>query len=195
MKLSGKLVAVFFVMQVLLGNFTFANDDQPYWPQFHGPNGDNISIETGLLKQWPEGGPELIWKAEGMGEGFASISLANGLIYTAGKLDDQTVVIALNLNGKMEWQAKCGPAWTKSFPGTRSTPTLDGDRVYYESPLGDLVCLNAKTGEQLWGKNVLSEFGGENIQWALAESPIIDGDNLICCPFGTEGSVVASSTS
>ncbi|TWU34325.1 PQQ-binding-like beta-propeller repeat protein [Novipirellula artificiosorum] len=191
MQFSKKWIAGFVVTQILLVNFTFASDDQPYWPQFHGPIGDNISTETGLLSQWPEGGPELLWQAEGMGEGYSSVSLANGLIYTAGNIEDQTVVFALNLNGEIEWQSKCGPAWTQSFPGTRSTPTLDNDRLYFESPLGDLVCLNAQTGKQLWGKNLLKEFGGENIKWALAESPIIDGDNLICCPFGSQGSVVA----
>jgi len=161
------------------------------WPQFHGPAYDNISPETGLLKQWPAGGPELIWSAKGLGDGFASVSIADGLIYTAGNLDGNTVVTCMDLDGSVVWRSSCGEAWTKSFPGVRGTPTVDGDRVYYETPSGDLVCLNAKTGDRLWGFNILDKFGGENITWALAESVIIDGDNVICCPFGSQGSIVA----
>ncbi|TWU33170.1 Alcohol dehydrogenase [cytochrome c] precursor [Novipirellula aureliae] len=186
-----KYMARIVAMQVLLVNLAFADEDQPFWPQFHGPNGDNISTETGLLTQWPDGGPELVWKVEGIGEGFSSVSLADGLIYTAGSIDDSAVVTAINLDGQIEWQAKCGPTWTKSYPGTRSTPTVDNGRVYFESPLGDLVCLDAKTGELFWSKNLLEQFGGQNIKWALAESPIVDGGKLICCPFGSKGSVVA----
>jgi outer membrane protein assembly factor BamB len=161
------------------------------WPQFHGAAGDNISTETGLLKQWPDGGPELVWTAKGMGDGFASVSVADGLVYTAGNIDGKTVITAMDLDGKVLWQTPCGEGWTKSFPGVRATPTIDGDRLYFESPLGDVVCLDAKTGEQLWGLNILEKFGGQNIQWALAESVVIDGDNAICCPFGSQGSIVA----
>lgn len=161
------------------------------WPVFHGPDGSNKSPDTGLLKEWPEGGPKLIWQAEGLGEGFSSVTVANGMVYTAGNKDEKTIVTALDMAGKPVWQAANGGAWTKDHPGTRSTPTIDGDRLYHESPIGNLICLNAKTGEEVWSLNILKEFEGENIIWALAESPIIDGDRLICCPFGKKASVVA----
>lgn len=161
------------------------------WPVFHGPDGSNKSPDTGLLKEWPEGGPKLIWQAEGLGEGFSSVTVANGMVYTAGNKDEKTIVTALDMAGKPVWQAANGGAWTKDHPGTRSTPTIDGDRLYHESPIGNLICLNAKTGEEVWSLNILKEFEGENIIWALAESPIIDGDRLICSPFGKKASVVA----
>lgn len=161
------------------------------WPQFHGSDYTNISPESGLLKQWPEAGPELIWSAKGLGDGFSSVSVADGLIYTAGNLDGNSVVTCMDLTGNVVWRSPCGPAWTKNFPGTRGTPTVDGDRVYFETPHGDLTCLNAKTGDRLWGLNILEKFGASNITWALAESVIIDGDNVICCPFGSQGSIVA----
>jgi outer membrane protein assembly factor BamB len=161
------------------------------WPQFHGPAGDNISTESGLLKQWPADGPQLIWSAKGLGDGFSSVSIANGLIYTAGNVDGKSVVTALDLDGRIVWQSPCGKAWTASYPGARGTPTIDGDRLYFETPLGDVVCLDARSGRQQWSVNILDRFGGENIQWALAESVLIDGDNAICCPFGKRGSVVA----
>lgn len=161
------------------------------WPQFHGPKRDNISSETGLLKRWPKGGPKLLWTARGLGHGFSSVSIKGGRIYTAGNIGAHTVVTALDLTGKTQWQAKCGKAWRGLRPGTRGTPTLDDGRVYYETPLGDVVCLDAANGRKLWGLNILRTFKGKNIRWALSESLLIDGDRLICCPGGSEGGVVA----
>jgi len=163
----------------------------PFWPRFHGPNNDNLSTDTGLLKKWPEGGPRLLWTAKGLGHGYASVTLADGLIYTAGNKGDKTMVTALDLDGKTVWQKENGEGWTGSYPGARGTPTLDGDRLYHESPLGDVICMNAKTGEKLWGLNILKEFDAKNIEWALAESLLIDGDRVICAPGGAKASLAA----
>jgi outer membrane protein assembly factor BamB len=168
-----------------------ASADGPYWPRFHGLYGNNLSAETGLLKEWPEGGPELVWRTDGIGHGFSSVAITGGLIYTAGNVDKKTVITAVDMDGNVQWQVENGKAWTGEHPGSRGTPTVDGDRLYHESPLGELVCLNAKTGERIWGLNILDEFGARNIQWALAESVLIDGDRVICCPGGSQASVVA----
>jgi outer membrane protein assembly factor BamB len=165
--------------------------DAPLWPQFHGPNRDNISAETGLLKAWPEGGPKLLWTAKGLGHGYSTVSTAGGILYTAGNIGKDTVVTALDLNGKTLWQVKNGPAWSKSYPGTRGTPTIDGDRVYHQSPLGSLVCLDARTGKTLWQANTLEQFKSKTSNWALAESLLIDGDRVISCPGGPETCMVA----
>jgi outer membrane protein assembly factor BamB len=119
------------------------------------------------------------------------VTLDGGRIYTAGNLEDQTVVLALDLDGKILWQAKCGKAWTGGPGGTRATPTLDGDRVYYETPFGDVVCLKAENGEQIWSVNILQEFKSQNITWALSESVMVDGDRVLCLPGGPEVSMVA----
>lgn len=163
----------------------------PFWPVFHGPKNDNISPDTGLLKEWPKDGPKLIWTAKNLGEGYASVTTADGLIYTAGNADGKTFVIALDLTGKEVWRVSVGDAYKGSYPGVRSTPTLDGQLLYYETPLGDLVCLESKTGKQVWSMNILKDFEAKQIQWALAESPLVDGDRLICCPIGRKASVVA----
>jgi outer membrane protein assembly factor BamB len=117
------------------------------------------------------------------------------VIYTAGNLDrdgkPQSVVTALGLDGKIRWQTAVGPAWTKDYPGTRGTPTLDGDRIYYETPTGEVSALEAKTGRKLWEVNVLQQFDAENIQWALAESVLVDGPRVVVCPCGKKASVVA----
>lgn len=161
------------------------------WPRFHGPEGRNLSPDSGLMKKWPADGPRLVWKTSGIGMGYASVTLADGRLYTDGNIDEKTVVTALDAGGRIVWQAANGPAWTKSYEGTRGTPTIDGDRVYHESPLGEVICLDARTGKRIWNVNVLDTFGGKNIQWALAESVLIDGDHVICCPGGPEVSVVA----
>ena len=163
----------------------------PYWPAFQGPRGDNISDETGLLREWPGDGPKLLWTAKGMGEGYTTVSLAGGLIYTAGNIDNKTMVTALGLDGETRWQMPAGAAWTKDYSGTRSTPTIDGDRLYYQNPLGELSCLKAATGELIWQVNVLERFGAQNIQWALAESSLIDGNRVISTPGGPKTAVVA----
>lgn len=165
--------------------------ETPFWPRFHGPAGDNKSADEGLLQEWPESGPPLEWTVTGLGYGYSSITTANGLIYTAGNKDGKTVISAIDLGGNMKWQIDNGAAWTASFEGTRGTPTIDGDRVYHQSPLGNIVCLKADSGENVWSANSLERFVGKNIMWALAESLLIDGDRLICCPGGAEASVAA----
>ena len=185
-----RLVAAIVTCSVLAAG-TMASAETPSWPVFHGPNGDNISTETGLLKEWPEDGPPLVWTAEGIGEGYASVSLAGGVIYTAGNIEDNTVITAMDLDGKTKWQAECGKAWKAGPKGTRATPTIDGDRLYYENPYGDVVCMDVAGGKKIWEINILDQFDGRNPIWALSESVVIDGDNAICCPFGKKASVVA----
>jgi len=156
------------------------------WPQFHGPRRDNRSDEKGLLKRWPEGGPKMIWKADGLGHGFSSVTIAGGLIYTTGNIGADTVITALDLAGRTKWKVKNGPAYKRSEPGTRSVPTIDGGKLVHFNADGDAVCLDAKTGKPIWARNYLKEFNGRNIRWALSESPLIVDDKVICFAGGTE---------
>jgi len=178
-----------------------APDEGPFWPRFHGPKGDNHSPETGLMTEWPEGGPKLLWTVDGLGFGYSSVTLAHNMIYTIGnvptkdstdeKPDFRNEVAAIGLDGKRVWVNNDYPAFEGHMRGSRSTPTVDGDRLYIESPVGDVYCLDAKTGKKIWGINILEKFNAPNITWALSESLLIDGDNVICCPFGPETAVVA----
>ena len=172
---------------------SIAADPDSSWPQFHGSKRDNISDEIGLLKKWPDKGPPLLWTADGLGHGFSSLSIAAGRVYTAGNIEKDTVITALDLNGNVLWRAVNGRAWTrdKYYPGARSTPTIDGNRVYHRSPLGNIICLEAETGDIVWELDILNKVGSKNSTWALAESLLIDGDHVISCPGGPETCMVA----
>jgi outer membrane protein assembly factor BamB len=166
-------------------------DPDASWPQFHGPNADNKSTETGLLTSWPDDGPPLVWDVTGIGNGYSSVSIANGLIYTVGNQDGKTMISAINLDGNLQWQVANGPAYTEDYPGTRGTPTIDGERLYHQSPVGNIVCMKAADGAEIWTVNSLERFHAKNIKWALAESLLIDGNHVITCPGGDEVSVAA----
>ncbi|MCS7238934.1 MAG: PQQ-binding-like beta-propeller repeat protein [Thermoguttaceae bacterium] len=161
------------------------------WPQFHGPRRDNISHDTGLAAAWPENGPPLLWSASGLGHGFSTVAIAAGRILTTGDRDDRLVITCLDLSGKILWQAENGPAWTGPVPGSRGTPTIDGEFFYHQNAHGDLACFRLDNGQRLWHVNVLQAFGAENIDWALAESPLVDGQKVISCPGGPQTAIVA----
>ncbi len=162
------------------------------WPQFHGPNRDNRSTDKGLLKTWPKGGPSRLWEAAGIGEGYSTVAIVGNRIYTTGAIDDDCVITALDMEGKKVWTRTNGQAWDRSYPGTRSTPTITDDGLlYHESGIGNLVCLKADSGEVVWSTNIFDEFDGRNIMWGLAESPLVVGDRVICTPGGENVSMVA----
>ncbi len=184
-------ISIMLIGGLILTCAAYAADENRFWPQFHGPNRDNLSAEKGLLKNWPEEGPVLLWTAKGLGHGYSSVSIAAGMIYTAGNIEKDTVVTALDLDGKVVWQVKNGKAWTKDRPGTRATPTIDGGRLFHQSPLGNVVCLQAWTGKKIWELNVIDKFKSKTSTWALAESLLIDGEHVICCPGGPQTCMVA----
>ena len=165
------------------------------WPQWRGPNHDGISTETGLLRDWPEGGPKLAWEIKGIGAGYASVSIFGNRIYTAGDKGEESFVEALNLSdGKPVWSAKlgkAGPVGQPQFEGPRATPTTDGELVFAVSQWGEMVCLKADTGKEVWRKDYTTDFGGAPPLWGYAESPLIDGDKVVVTPGGSQGAVVA----
>ncbi len=161
------------------------------WPQFHGPDRNNKSPDKGLLKAWPEGGPSRIWESAGIGEGYSTVSIVGKRIYTTGAINGDCVITALDMDGKKVWTRKNGKAWKKSYPGTRSTPTITDGLLYHLSGIGNLICLKADSSEVVWTVNILEKFGGRNITWGLAESPLVIGDKVICTTGGKNVSMVA----
>mgnify|MGYP001092566787 CR=1 FL=1 len=161
------------------------------WPQFRGPDRDGKSAETGLMKKWPESSPELLWSVEGLGIGFSSVAVAGGCVYTTGMIGGEGFLFAYDLTGNLKWKAIYGPEWTGSYKGTRTTPTVDGGRVYVFSGTGVMACFEAKDGGKIWEVNTLEKFEGKNIRWGMSGSPLIDGDKVYCTPGGKKGVMVA----
>ncbi len=167
------------------------------WPVFHGPKGDNVSPDTGLLKSWPEGGPKLLWTADFLGFGYSGVSISGDRIYTSGNVEKDgkplSMVFCLDNNGKLIWENDNGPAHVdkRRFDGTRGTPTIDGEFVYDESALGEVACFDAKSGTKIWHRNILKDYGAEMPRWFLGESVVIDGDNLICTVGGPKACALA----
>ena len=161
------------------------------WPQWRGPNRDGKSSETGLMKKWPEGGPKLLWSIEGLGTGFSTVSIADGLLYTTGMVDREGILFAYDLQGNLKWKKSYGAEWRGSSPGVRTTPTVDRDRVYVMSGNGRVVSFDAKTGEEKWAVDTLKRFDGKNIRWGISESVLVSGNNLMCTPGGKDATIVA----
>jgi len=163
----------------------------PGWPEFHGAGRTNVSPDKGLLKQWPEGGPPLVWKYSECGEGYSGVSIADGMIFTAGYVGGKETVLALDMDGKLLWKAPNGEAWSGPSPGSRTTPTFSEGVLYQMSAAGRLAAFQAKTGKPVWAVDLVAQFGAKFGVWAAAENVIVDGDKVLCMPGGPKGRVVA----
>jgi len=165
------------------------------WPQWRGPNRDGISKETGLLKEWPKDGPKLVWQLDDVGVGYGAVAVVGDRIYLTGNKDDQEFVAVRSAkDGKVIWSTplgKVGPNQMQQYPAARTTPTVDGDRVYALGSDGDLACLDAVTGKVQWQKSLRKDFGGKPGFWAYAESPLVDGDVVVVTPGNAEATLVA----
>ena len=184
-----------FVLSVLLLSAAWAWTED--WPQWRGQNRDGHSRETGLLKEWPKEGPKLIWQMKDVGSGYSTPSISSGRIFLMSNsgLADEFVIAFDAKDGKKIWSVRIGkvgnPDQKPPFPEARSTPTVDGALLYALGSDGDLVCLETKTGKERWRKSLRSDYGGIPGTWAYAESPLVDGDTLVCVPGGKEATMVA----
>ena len=163
----------------------------PCWPEFHGPGRTNISPETGLLKKWPEEGPPLVWKYSDCGRGYSGVSIADGMIFTAGDFDAAEMIIVLDMDGKLLWKAPNGESWNRASPGSRTTPTYSDGVLYQMSPTGRLAAFQARSGEPLWAVDLKSKFDARWGVWSLAENVIVEDGKVLCMPGGPKGRVVA----
>jgi outer membrane protein assembly factor BamB len=167
------------------------------WPQWRGPDRSGVSKESGLLKQWPEGGPKLLWQVNDLGDGYATPIVVGDRIYMLSNtgMENEFVQAISAGDGKVIWTARIGnvgnPNQNPSYPKARSTPTIDGAFLYALGSDGDLACLEVKTGKVRWSKNVRQEFGGQPGEWAYAESPLVDGDVVVVTPGGPEATMLA----
>ena len=167
------------------------------WPQWRGPQRNGTSSETGLLKQWPAGGPKLLWQVNDIGDGYSTPVVVGNRIYLMSNrdLENEFVAALSTQDGKVIWTTRVGnvgnPNQNPPYPKARSTPTVDGNFIYALGSDGDIACLEAKTGKIRWSKNIRKEFGGTPGEWAYAESPLVDGDVVVVTPGGAEATIVA----
>jgi outer membrane protein assembly factor BamB len=162
---------------------------------WRGPNRDGIYDESGLLKQWPEAGPDLLWAYEGLGLGHNSVAVAGTRIFVTGIKDSVAAMgtlYAFDTDGTLQWEKEYGKDFTSNFVGTRSTPVVVDDLIYIESGAGAVYCLDTSTGDEIWSKDFIGDLGVDSvIQFGYAESVLIDGEQLICVPGGKENNVVS----
>lgn len=164
------------------------------WPTWRGADRTGLSTETGLLKTWPEGGPKLAWKISGLGDGYGSPSIRDGKVYVLGTKKSAEFLRCLAVaDGKELWATEVGMmkgSGRMGYPGPRSTPTVDSELVYAISSDGKLVCCDRLKGTVAWKKDLLGDFGGKPGNWFYAESPLIDGDKVICTPGGSSATML-----
>jgi outer membrane protein assembly factor BamB len=193
-----KLVLSKLSLSLLLGAVAFSTPVLAAdWPQWRGPQRDGISAETGLLPEWPADGPKLLWQIKTAGTGFSTPSVTNSSIFMLGNEGpDNEFVQALRVSdGTQIWVARLGnvgnPEQKPAYPGARSTPTYDGELLFALGSDGDLVCLESATGRLRWHKNLRKDFGGQPGIWAYAESPLVDGEAVVCTPGGADATIVS----
>lgn len=167
------------------------------WPQWRGPQRNGISEETGLLQSWPQAGPPLVWELSGLGDGYSTPAVVGDRLYLISNKgnDNEFVHARSTADGSELWSTRIGkvgnPQQRPPYPGARSTPTVDGERIYVLGSDGDLACLETESGSIVWSKNVRTEFGGQYGEWAYSESPLVDGDLVVCTPGGKDATLVA----
>ena len=163
------------------------------WSQWRGPERTGLSKETGLIKVWPTGGPKLVWSAQSLGEGYGSAAISGNRVLVQGTRKNRSVLFCLNKDdGSIYWVADLGDRLEHGRGhGPRVTPTIDGDRIYALTENGDLASIQSMDGKVLWQRNILKEFNGNNPNWLISESPLVDDHRLIVSPGGEKAGVVA----
>jgi outer membrane protein assembly factor BamB len=167
------------------------------WPQWRGPDRNGISDEKGFRKEWPKAGPDLLWKVSDIGRGYSTPAVVGDRVYVLGSegTENEFVETLSARDGKKLWSTRVGkvgnPKQNPNFPAARSTPTVEGGVVYALGSDGDLACIQASNGKVQWQKSLRKDFGGKPGTWAYSESPLVDGDTLVCTPGGSEATMVA----
>ena len=159
--------------------------------QWRGPGRDGVYPDSGLLKKWPEGGPSLILKKEGLGNGYSTPVMYGGDVYISGRRDGFDVVTRLDLEGNIIWETAYGMAWDQSYPETRSTPTIENGRLYISGGMGTVSCLETGSGKIVWEVNTHEKYQGEFHTWGMAESLLLTDNAVISGPAGRRTALVA----
>ena len=187
--ISGKLAVSLLASYLMVSCVT---DDTSQIPsRWLGPSGNGIYPDTGLLKEWPAEGPEILWTYDSLGIGFSSAVILDDYLFTTGMTDSTGYLYKLNLQGDLIYKIPYGLEWTGSYRGTRGSPTVAGDKIYLVSGRGKVICFNNRDGSIVWSKEMFTDFDGENITWGINETPVVEGDLIYATPGGKDYNVIA----
>ncbi len=159
--------------------------------QWRGADRTGIYGETGLLKEWPENGPELLWKTDSLGKAYSSVAVTSDVIYATGMFDTLDILTALDKSGKKLWTTNYGFSWENSYPDTRGTPTIENGKIYVASGMAEVSCIDAKSGKTIWKIDAKELFGASASRFGFAESLLLIDDKVIFTPGGDKTTVVA----
>ena len=181
------VISLIILLFLLIPGISFSQLES----QFQGPAHDGIYPETGLMKSWPDNGPELLWSADGLGNGYSSPAITSSHVFITGELDGTGFLFSFDLSGNLLWKKPYGEEWMVSFSGPRSTPVVSGDQVYTLSGPGKITCFDASNGAAIWSLDMLEDLHGSQVFYGFSESFLIDGDTLYCLPGGADTNIVA----
>lgn len=159
--------------------------------EWRGPHREGVYNEPDLLKKWPDEGPGELWSINIIGDGFVSPVFTDDRFYITGEIDSVTILFSFNLKGEKQWQTNLGKEWMKSYPGSRSAPTIVNDLIYVGTGLGNLFCINRSDGKVVWSKDLVKDFDGVLPMHGHSESALIDGNKVFWTTGGKENNVVA----
>lgn len=179
---------VFLFYAATLLSLSLLSQDVAQW---RGPLRDGIYRENGLMKKWPQAGPDMIWHFDDLGQGFSSAAVTSTAVFTTGMTKGAGYVLALDHRGKLLWKKEYGKEWNESHSGARSTPLVVGDMLYIMSAYGTLTCMNTADGRTIWSVDFMSQHDARNLTWGITENLVHDGNILYCAPGGRDANVVA----
>jgi len=189
-----RLAVVLFHLALLLSSPTsvaLAGD----WPQLHGPTHDCAYAGNDVAEVWPKEGPRKVWQRT-VGEGYSSPVVSGGTVVLFHRVADKESIEAMETaTGKVLWTFAYPTKFadgTRIDNGPRATPTISGGRVYTLGPNGELHCLDFKSGEKVWMRDLRKDFGVEKKWHGMACSPLIDGDALFLNVGGTNHASLAA---
>lgn len=182
-----KLILGLSILSLLI----YSCDTQPKIYEWRGENRSGVYQENNLLKEWPEDGPELVWEFDQLGYGYGTPVFTEDRMYVLGEIDSIGYLFNFDLEGNLLWKKEYGVEWTKTFRGSRSTPTVVNDLLYVCSGLGDIYCFDANTGDKKWTRELKKDFQGQYTMHGHSESLIIEDEKVYLMPGGSEYNVVA----
>ena len=182
------LMKQIIILFLLIASVNLSAQDVIQW---RGTDRTGIYKETGLMKSWPENGPNMLWHYDKLGEGHSSVAIANDKIYTTGLVDGKGYLFVFDMNGQLLNRKEYGSEWSASYNGSRGTVTVNEGKLYVYSGTGNLACFDERSLNVIWEKNIVDDFGGNNIRWGVNESPLVVGEKIIITPGGKTNNVVA----